>query len=377
MSWMEKLDLTVMPDGALNSIYAEKFNAYLTALQGGENAEVLAACSIQEKFRAEIERRNSAMPSSGTYENALQLRAMQNWFTESCPKFGPAVDVALFIQSLDNGYKLFVQSSPSMEQSFIQLAVSKMCGDYSTTFTNSADFTNCARSYQKFIKYLKDNYASRETIFQILSSLWEIERRESEDIHSLGIRFEEKAREISTRIQSKYADTAESEKLKKKILNAEDVFLLVGSMQLFNHIREKEPETYKLLLKDCDSCLTPSGLSKKAKLYTDRLIKSEPSSLTYAARMSRPRKDAKSECHNFRRNGVCPRDDECPYYHDARRLQIKPCDSSEDESETSEESEDDGDVNIAAPAAQSLTAVRSRDESPVTYNADEVFYNGV
>ena len=373
MSWVEKLDLTKMPETALNSIYIEKSNDYMACLAGSDQNKTAAAQALQEKFRAEIDRRTTVNPSND-YGNTMQMRSMQTWFTQSCPKFGPAVDVAIFIQALESGYALFVQQNKSLEHTFIQTAVSYMCGDYSTTFTKSAEFTECAQSYSKFIKYLKDNYASRETIFQILSSLWEVERRDSEDIHSLGIRFEEKAREISTRIQSKYADTAENEKLKKKTLNAEDVFLLVGSMQLFNHIREKEPDTYKLLLKDCDLCFTPSDLSKKAKLYTDRLIKSEPSSLTYAARPSRPRKEAKSECHAFRRFGACPRDDDCPYYHDARRLQNQSRDTSKDT--RSDESEEENDrINMVESTA--CTAVRSRDASPIAYNADEVFFNGV
>ena len=119
---------------------------------------------------------------------------------------------------------------------------------------------------------------------------------------------------------SKYAERAEAENLTKKVLTAEDAFLLVGSMQLFKHIRDKEPETYKLLLKDCDSCLTPSDLSKKAKLYTDRLAKSDPMTHTYVARPQNPRNEAKTECFQFKRSGTCPRAD-CPYYHDARRVQ--------------------------------------------------------
>ena len=45
---------------------------------------------------------------------------------------------------------------------------------------------------------MKDNYSTRETVFQVMQHMWEIERKPDEDIHSLGIRFQEKAAETST-----------------------------------------------------------------------------------------------------------------------------------------------------------------------------------
>ena len=386
MSWVEKLDLTKMPESALNSIYIEKFNEYMACLAGSDQGKTDAAQALQEKFRAEIDRRTAVNPSTDNYGNTMQMRAMQTWFTQNCPKFGPAIDVAIFIQALESGYALFVQQNKSMEHTFIQTAVSYMCGDYSKTFTKSAEFTECTQSYSKFLKYLKDNYASRETIFQILSSLWEVERRDSEDIHSLGIRFEEKAREISTRITAKYAETAEAEKLTKKTLDSEDVFLLVGSMQLFNHIRAKEPETYKLLLKDCDTCLTPSDLSKKAKLYTDRLSKSDPINHTYAARPHEPRNEAKMECLFFKKHGRCGREN-CPYYHDARRLKKDTPTPSDNRAPTQDNSEKpkkkfnrrkrNGKTNLANSNSENSTAEQSHDNNASMVSSAEVFQHGV
>ena len=103
MSWVEKLDLTKMPETALNSIYIEKFNDYMACLAGSDQNKTAAAQALQEKFRAEIDRRTTVNPSND-YGNTMQMRSMQTWFTQSCPKFDPAVDVAIFIQALENGY---------------------------------------------------------------------------------------------------------------------------------------------------------------------------------------------------------------------------------------------------------------------------------
>merc|ERR1711917_138232 len=111
----------------------------MQCLAGSDETKTTTAFALQEKFRVEIERRTAVNPSDN-YGNTMQMRAMQLWFTESCPKFGPAVDVAIFIQALESGYALFVQQNKKMEHTFIQSAVSYMCGDYSKTFTKSAEF---------------------------------------------------------------------------------------------------------------------------------------------------------------------------------------------------------------------------------------------
>ena len=256
--------------------------------------------------------------------NTADFKAMEAWFRDSVTKFNPGSDVNLFISSLENGYKLCVTAENKLESQFVKLAITKLCAEYSNSFLKSGTDTT---SYADLIKYLKTNYSTQETVFQILQHMWDIERKPDEDIHSLGVRFQEKAAEISTRITAMFEEKAkENPATADKAMSAADVFMLVGAMQLFQHIRTREPETYKLLVREMDGVYTPSDLSRKAKLYTDRLDKSDPAAQngSYAVHQHRGRRhgqnsNEKSECFSYRDHGSCRRGDDCQFLHDPRR----------------------------------------------------------
>ena len=257
---------------------------------------------------------------------------MESWFRDSVMKFQPGADVNIFISQLENGYKLCVTPKNKLEHSFVKLAVNKLCSEYSNSFlTSNAEIS----TFAAFKKYLKDNYSTRETVFQVLAHMWDIERKPNEDIHSLGVRYQEKAADISTRITAMYEEKVKSEATPDKKMSAADFCMLVGAMQLFQHIRSKEPDTYRLLIRECDDCFTPADLSRKAKLYADRLDKSDPIAHgeTYAARnqpsssRTSSRSNYDSLCYEYRDHGKCKRGEECPYLHDPRRK--KPANDNE------------------------------------------------
>lgn len=257
--------------------------------------------------------------------NSADFKAMEAWFRDSVTKFNPGSDVNLFISSLENGYKLCVTAENRLESQFVKLAINKLCAEYSNSFLKSGTDTS---SYAELIKYLKANYSTQETVFQVLQHMWEIERKPDEDIHSLGVRFQEKAAEISTRITAMFEEKVNEGKTvgaADKQMSAADVFMLVGAMQLFQHIRSREPETYKLLIREMDGVYTPADLSRKAKLYTDRLDKSDPAAQngSYAVQQNRGGKSGqysnnKPECWSYRDNGYCRHGNDCIFFHDPR-----------------------------------------------------------
>ena len=254
--------------------------------------------------------------------HTADFKAMEAYFRESVSKFQPGGDVNIFLSSLENGFKLCVTAENKLESQFVKLAITKLCAEYSNSFLKSGIDTT---SYAAFTKYLKDNYSTKETVFQVLQHMWEIERKPDEDIHSLGVRFQEKAAETSTRITAMFEEKA-NENLatgaQQKRMSAADVFMLVGAMQLFQHIRSREPETYKLLVREMDGVYTPADLSRKAKLYTDRLDKSDPAAQngSYAVQHNRGgNSNEKRECYSYRDHGTCSKGDACPFLHDPRR----------------------------------------------------------
>ena len=320
MTTLRDVNLKIMELEGVSGKEAElaKYEQYLVHI-----TTVLEARGNTDRPAAEV--------SISNVNNSADYKTMESWFRDSVIKFQPSADVNIFLTQLDNGYKLCVTTANKLEEPFVKLAVNKL----STEYSNSLLATNPDLStYATFKKYMKDNYSTRETVFQVLQHMWEIERRPNEDIHSLGVRFHEKAAETATRITSMYEEKVNENRKSgesKKTMTAADSFLLVGAMQLFQHIRAREPDTYRLLIRDVDDCYTPADLSRKAKLYTDRLDKSDPASQSGAyASQANPRghssqpthsskRKSTQECWNFRDRGECRKGNNCRFRHDPQR----------------------------------------------------------
>ena len=297
----------------------------------GKEAALSRATGRFTAISAELESRgktssNAVDTKSNATYNTADFKAMESWFRDSVVKFQPGVDVNIFLKQVDNGYRLCVTSENNLETQFVKLAVNKLCAEYSSSFLD-AHSNSAAVTYEKFKKFMKDNYSTRETVFQVMQHMWEIERKPDEDIHSLGIRFQEKAAETATRITAMYEEKVNENKVSghdDKKMTAADVFMLVGAMQLFSHIRIREPETYKLLVREIDGVYTPAELSKAAKLYTDRLDKTDPAAQSGVyvnsnrGSRSSSNSNGKTECFSFRDKGYCKYGNKCRFLHDPR-----------------------------------------------------------
>ena len=297
----------------------------------GKEAALSRATGRFTAISAELESRgktssNAVDTKSNATYNTADFKAMESWFRDSVVKFQPGVDVNIFLKQVDNGYRLCVTPENNLEIQFVKLAVNKLCAEYSSSFLD-AHSNSAAVTYEKFKKFMKDNYSTRETVFQVMQHMWEIERKPDEDIHSLGIRFQEKAAETATRITAMYEEKVNENKVSghdDKKMTAADVFMLVGAMQLFSHIRIREPETYKLLVREIDGVYTPAELSKAAKLYTDRLDKTDPAAQSGVyvnsnrGGRSSSNSNGKTECFSFRDKGYCKYGNKCRFLHDPR-----------------------------------------------------------
>ena len=318
------------PDAALYQLLTSTSHQVIELTGVAEKEAALQAAKTQlALISAEVESRGKGGSNavvSTTNFNTADFKAMESWFRDSVVKFQPGVDVNIFLKQVDNGYKLCVTAENKLESQFVKLAVNKLCAEYSSSFLDANPDT-AAVSYEKFKAFMKENYSTRETVFQVMQHMWEIERKPDEDIHSLGIRFQEKAAETATRVTAMFEEKANENKTAgadDKKMTASDVFMLVGAMQLFSHIRIREPETYKLLVREMDGVYTPADLSKAAKLYTDRLDKTDPAANSGAYlntnRGGKPPQDSntRTECFQWRDKGRCYRGDSCKYFHDAR-----------------------------------------------------------
>ena len=117
--------------------------------------------------------------------------------------------------------------------------------------------------------------------------------------------MEEKCLEIHNQIQPKIIGIAGRTPAQ---FDSKDAFLLMGSMLMVQHIRIKEPEAFRLMVRDIDDAVKPSEVSLRAKSYIDKIGQGEPSGIlsenngTFLA-SKEDRK--KSDCKTWKSSGSC------------------------------------------------------------------------
>ena len=281
---------------------------------------------IFEMFDKEMSRRQADNPAPGTIAtvatgdkqlNSIDWKNMSDMVKESVSLFQPGQEVTKFILQLDNVYRICVTTENKLEPAFCRMIPKRMCTDYQTNFVKLPEADRS--SFAKIKEHLLKTYQTQETIYQTMSHVWNLQQGPGEDIHTLGVRMEEKCLEIFKQIETKFLK--EQKAHGKTDFEAKDAFMLMGSMLMVQHVRTKEPEAYKLMVRDIDDAYKPSDIALRAKTYIDRIGKSEPAAVnngTFHSNQhnSKPKKDKKNtDCPYWKRNGKCR-------YKDAKS---KPC----------------------------------------------------
>ena len=215
-----------------------------------------------------------------TSEAKFNYNSMVSHFKSNVPTLEPPLDVSIFLQRLQNCYNLYVKPFKALEPYFVQQAKGHLSMDILETINASNDRTE---TFEELQLYLKKNYGSRETPFQLLNSLMELDIKEGEKIQEFAGRLERKVAIVATQITAKFNDR-ESNK-EKTPMTATDCFQLFGSMLFYDHLRKKQPNCFNLMVKEVDHCWKPSDLGSMAETLVDRLDKPDPAAThTYSAR---------------------------------------------------------------------------------------------
>ena len=266
-----------------------------------------------------------------TSEAKFNYNSMVSHFKSNVPTLEPPLDVSIFLQRLQNCYNLYVKPFKALEPYFVQQAKGHLSMDILETINASNDRTE---TFEELQLYLKKNYGSRETPFQLLNSLMELDIKEGEKIQEFAGRLERKVAIVATQITAKFNDR-ESNK-EKTPMTATDCFQLFGSMLFYDHLRKRQPNCFNLMVKEIDDCWRPSDLGSMAATLVDRLDTSHHAAAhTYSARPhqkqhqpTRPKyNDAKQQASPD--NGVCLRHlvyQNCPFGKKCKRQHVNPGD---------------------------------------------------
>ena len=265
----------------------------------------------------------------GTAEAKFNYNSMVSHFKANVPTLEPPLDVSVFIQRLNNCFNLFIKPFPALEPYFVQTAKGYLSMDILETLNASEEKTD---TFEELQVYLKKHFGSRETPFQILNSLMELDIKDGEKLQEFAGRLERKVAIVATQITAKF-ESQESNTAERP-MNATDCFMLFGSMLFYDHLRKKQPNCFNLMVKEVDHCWKPSDLGSMAATLVDRLDKPDPAAThTYSARphqkQQKATKPKHQNAHHQNSNGddICLRylfHKSCHFGKSCRRKHLKP-----------------------------------------------------
>ena len=268
----------------------------------------------------------------GNPEARFHYNSMITHFKTNVPTLEPPLDVSVFIQRLQNCYNLFVKPFKALEPYFIQSAKGQLSMDILESINASEEKTD---TFEELQIYLKKHYGSRETPFQILSSLMDLEIKEGEKLQEFAGRLERKTATVVTQIAAKFQDREAN--TDSTPMTANDCFNLFGSMIFYDHLRNRQPNCFNLMVKEVDNCWRPSDLGSMAATLVDRLDISQPAATpqTYSARPSKQQQKTTSlqftpaQKQTANDNNVCLRHmvfQNCPFGQRCKRKHVNPGD---------------------------------------------------
>ena len=274
---------------------------------------------ILEMILAEHKSRQSVpeakpIKSEGTSDTrSTDMRTLETTFKESVSTFKTGQSVNNFVNQLDNCYLNNQVDATGLEVNFCRMIGSKLSDEYATNFLHLP--SNERNTWVKIKAYLLKTYETQETIYQTMAHVWNIKQAPGEDIHSLGIRMEEKVTEVHRQIEAKMKKLDTSGDFDSK-----NAFMLMGSMLMVQHIQTKEPDAYKHMVNEIDTVVKPSQIALKAKSYIDKIGEAETAAINHGTnqpekRKSNPKSEKKEkDCFNWKKKGKCNKKD-CPYRH--------------------------------------------------------------
>ena len=262
-----KLDDLELEDAEKNEAKIAKLNEKIAEYQAAIDLKTEALEAKNKPIGAtSIVTPQTANPL-GSSEAKYYFNSMVSHFKTNVPTLEPPLDVSVFIQRLNNCYNLYIKPCPALEPYFVQQAKGYLSMDILETLNASEEKTG---TFDELQIYLKKHFGSRETPFQILNSLMELDIKDGEKLQEFAGRLERKVAIVATQITAKFKDQQSSDT--QTPMTATDCFNLFGSMLFYDHLRKKQPNCFNLMVKEVDNCWRPSDLGSMQPLSTESTI---------------------------------------------------------------------------------------------------------
>ena len=243
-----------------------------------------------------------------------QLKNMVNIITTDVPKFTSAVCVHGWINTIQAYYNLYVKNSGKnkavFEGHFVQTTLSKIQPDYLNAMTNG---DTEIKTFDAMKKYLKENHSSKLSIYQVLDTVWDMQKMDVESLRDFGHRLDDKAVEAESIIKAVFDNTIRSQDPSKSLTKT-SVFKLVSGQVFLQFLKINQCNVYNHIVNDLDATWSAAEIALKAMSYSDRL-KTEDEEHQSKRAVFHSKKKGEEICKYFLTGG-CKYGEKCQYKHD-------------------------------------------------------------
>ena len=253
-----------------------------------------------------------------------KIKNMSSTISSEVPVFSSGHDVHIWLTKLDSYHKLFVapDSTGVMEEHFLQVAKSRLCSEYLNAMMASSEDTS---TYAGMKVYMKKHHASKVSVFQILDTIWDMDKNESETLRDYGIRLDDKAAEAKSIIEAKFKEYATNDASRiDKDMKVEDVFRLMSGQVFLQALKNKKQTIYNNVCNDLDSKWSAAEIANKAMTFADRMSSENSQNQAevpkaFSAKAENKQSNASRKvknCAYFLKNGTCTYGESCRFMHD-------------------------------------------------------------
>ena len=269
-----------------------------------------------------------------------KIKTMSSTISNEIPVFSSGHDVHIWLTKIDSYHKLFVVSDSTgvMEEHFLQVAKSRLCSEYLNAMMASNEDTS---TYAGMKVYMKKHHASKVSVFQILDTIWDMDKTDSETLRDYGIRLDDKAAEAKSIIEAKFKEYATNDASRiDKDMKVEDVFRLMSGQVFLQALKNKKQTVYNNVCNDLDSTWSAAEIANKAMTFADRMSSENSQNQAevpkaFSAKAENKPSDASrkvSNCRMFLRKGNCKHGKKCKFLHDEEAHKVfKELKSSKDD----------------------------------------------
>ena len=283
-------DLTQFSLDVLKTLCQEKFKELFDLqLEADHDTEkVNNLDQFVDKLNAEIKSRETKVKETkpkdtGSLDNSSaqpvakrdymnhEIKTMSSTISSEIPVFSSGHDVHIWLTKIESYHKLFVvpDSTGVMEKYFLQVAKSRLCPEYLNAMMASNEDTS---SYAGMKEYMKKHHASKVSVFQVLDTIWDMDKTDSETLRDYGIRLDDKAAEAKSIIEAKFKEYSSKDTSRtEKDMKVEDVFRLMSGQVFLQALKNKKQVIYNNVCNDLDSTWSAAEIANKAMTFSDRM----------------------------------------------------------------------------------------------------------